>query len=91
MIGRDADVDILIQDIGPLTVYDDGVFRGAVGWGVLMEKGRPTRLVDFSGATPSGRFSGAGRSSLSEVALSREMVDTGSAILPYALCRLSIT
>ena len=81
----------MVQDLGPITVRDDGRFHAPVRWGISLERARRSRLLAPGRWQLSGRLFGAAQPGLlNGIMLSRELVDTGSAILPYGICRLTL-
>jgi len=68
-------------------------FSALVTWGLTLETETPSRLLAPDAWRIRGRLlslPGELPGLLDEVALSRELYDTGSAILPYCLCTLEV-
>jgi hypothetical protein len=85
----DVERTVMIQDVGAIEVEADGRFTAAIRWGMTLERAHLSRLLLPGKWRLRGRlFGGDEPGFLDGVRLSRELVDTGSAILPYALCPL---
>jgi hypothetical protein len=70
-----------------------GRFVAAVASGLSLERGRESRLLAPDGWRVTGHVLAPGEPGdvLGKVILSRELYDTGSAILPYCLTWLELT
>lgn len=79
---------ILVQALGAVSVEPDGTFSAPIRWGLALERGRHGRVLAPGRWVLRGRLFGgpAGPGMLERLALTRELVDTGTAVLPYVLC-----
>lgn len=89
-----VDSAILVHEVEDFSGLDPqtGVFECRVRWGVSLERDRASRLLAPGQWTIKGRLFGSGKAQglLDKVLFSRELYDTGSAILPYALTELHV-
>lgn len=81
---------ILINSLGPVQVSGDptGRFSALIESAVLIDNQGPNRMIPVRALRLEGRLFGAPGGSpglLSEAQVSRELHDTGSAVLPYLL------
>ncbi len=86
---------ILIHDLLGLHGADPGRARFAcgVGSGITLERGRESRLLtpgEWQVAGSALTLPGGPAGFLSDIVLSRELYDTGTAILPYCLTHLEV-
>ncbi len=81
---------LLVQAVGPVTVHGDGRFETTVRWGLSLQRAQHSRLLAPGAWRLSGRLlpDESGPGCLWDAQVSRELVDTGSAILPYSFMRL---
>ncbi len=85
---------ILAHEVEDLQITDPrcGAFSARVRWGVTLERGGDSRLLERGAWQISGRLFGGqgGEGFLQDAVLSRELYDTGTAVLPYCLCMLRV-
>lgn len=81
--------EVKMEALDPATT----AFSALVRWGLTLERNAPSRLLAPGAWRIRGRLlsmPGELPGLLDDVGLSRELYDTGSAILPYCLCTLEV-